>query len=59
MSIREAVRSFSDEETYILDIFFCNPWSKWHPYISYLCDLQPWDLSNLKSCGSQFGILEI
>lgn len=59
MSIREAVRSISDEETYILDIFVCNPWSKGHPYISYLGDLQPWNLAKLKSCGSQFGIREV
>ena len=59
MSIREAVRSISDEETYILDIFVWYPWSKGHPYISYLGDLLPWDLAKLISCGSQFGIREI
>ena len=45
MKIREAVRAIRDEETYIFDIFVCNPWTKGLAYISYLGDLQPWDLA--------------
>lgn len=60
--VKEAVRSISDDPNFhpqMIILNACNPWSRNNDYIAYCSKHQTWDISKLKTTGSQAGLYNI
>lgn len=56
--IKQAVRTHN-KDTQFLYLSACNPWSRKHPYIASLLDIQPFNLELMKTTGNQIGIYDV
>lgn len=56
-ALQEAIRGMR-EDVQTITINVCNPWAKSSPYIKYCSKYQQWDVSKLKTSGSQIGIYQ-